>query len=136
MSLIWTTVEMGPYSEGTVRFHKKISVHLNLNGFLKVYQSCSQSHSVTSWTVAQQAPLSMEFSRQEYWSGLPFSFSRIFLTQGPNPGLLHCRQILYRLSHFFNLRLKLSSGETSYSHSVSLPHVFKIILSVLICFVD
>ena len=27
---------------------------------------------VTTWTVAQQAPLSMEFSRQEYWSGLPF----------------------------------------------------------------
>ena len=27
---------------------------------------------VTAWTVAQQAPLSMEFSRQEYWSGLPF----------------------------------------------------------------
>ena len=27
-----------------------------------------------SWTVAHQAPLSMEFSRQEYWSGLPFSF--------------------------------------------------------------
>ena len=24
------------------------------------------------WTVALQAPLSMEFSRQEYWSGLPF----------------------------------------------------------------
>ena len=24
---------------------------------------------VTSWTVARQAPLSMEFSRQEYWSG-------------------------------------------------------------------
>ena len=27
--------------------------------------------SVTPWTVACQAPLSMEFSRQEYWSGLP-----------------------------------------------------------------
>ena len=26
----------------------------------------------TPWTVAQQAPLSMECSRQEYWSGLPF----------------------------------------------------------------
>ena len=26
------------------------------------------------WTVAHQAPLSMEFSRQEYWSGLPFPF--------------------------------------------------------------
>ena len=27
---------------------------------------------VTPWTVAHQAPLSMELSRQEYWSGLPF----------------------------------------------------------------
>ena len=30
----------------------------------------------TPWTVACQPPLSMGFSRQEYWSGLPFSFSR------------------------------------------------------------
>ena len=30
------------------------------------------SDSVTPWTVACQAPLSLEFSRQEYWSGLPF----------------------------------------------------------------
>ena len=28
---------------------------------------------VTPWTVALQAPLSMEFPRQEYWSGFPFS---------------------------------------------------------------
>ena len=27
----------------------------------------------TPWTVAYQAPLSMRFSRQEYWSGLPFN---------------------------------------------------------------
>ena len=27
---------------------------------------------VTPWTVAHQAPLSMGFSRQEHWSGLPF----------------------------------------------------------------
>ena len=27
---------------------------------------------MTPWTVAHQAPLSTEFSRQEYWSGLPF----------------------------------------------------------------
>ena len=26
----------------------------------------------TPWTIASQAPLSMGFSRQEYWSGLPF----------------------------------------------------------------
>ena len=30
---------------------------------------------VTSWTIAYQAPLSVELSRQEYWSGLPFSTS-------------------------------------------------------------
>ena len=30
------------------------------------------SNSVTPWTVACQAPLSMKFSRQEYWGGLPF----------------------------------------------------------------
>ena len=27
---------------------------------------------MTPWTLAHEAPLSMEFSRQEYWSGLPF----------------------------------------------------------------
>ena len=27
---------------------------------------------MTPWTVACQAPLSVEFSRQEYWAGLPF----------------------------------------------------------------
>ena len=35
--------------------------------------SCSgMSDSATPWTVAHQAPLSMGFSRQEYWSGLPY----------------------------------------------------------------
>ena len=29
---------------------------------------------VTPWAVVRQAPLSMEFSRQEYWSGLPFPY--------------------------------------------------------------
>ena len=29
--------------------------------------------SATPWTVAHQAPLSMEFPNQEYWSGLPFT---------------------------------------------------------------
>ena len=30
------------------------------------------SDSATPWTVAHQAPLSMGFSRHEYWSGFPF----------------------------------------------------------------
>ena len=35
--------------------------------------SCSVvSDSVTPWTVAHQAPQSIGFPRQEYWSGLPF----------------------------------------------------------------
>ena len=34
---------------------------------------CSvMSYSATPWTVVPQAPLSIEFSKQEYWSGLPF----------------------------------------------------------------
>ena len=55
--------------------------------------------SVTPWTIAHQAPLSMEFSRQEYWSGCHFLFQGIFPTQGSNLGLPHGRQILYHLSH-------------------------------------
>ena len=57
------------------------------------------SSSVTSdslrppWTVAYQAPPSMEFPRQGYWSGLPFPSPMIFLTQGLNTGLPLCRQM-------------------------------------------
>ena len=43
----------------------------------------------TPWTVACQARLSMEFSRQEYWSGLPFPSPRDLPDQGLNPCLLH-----------------------------------------------
>ena len=39
--------------------------------------SCVQLFA-TPWTLARQAPLSMDFSRREYWSGLPF----------PSPGNL------------------------------------------------
>ena len=35
------------------------------------YNLCACALFVTPWTVARQAPLSMGFSRQEYWSGLP-----------------------------------------------------------------
>ena len=53
------------------------------------------SNTVNPWTVAHQAPLSMGFSRQEYWSGWHSLLQGILPTQGLNPGLLHCRQILY-----------------------------------------
>ena len=38
---------------------------------------------VTPWTVAHQVPLSMGFSRQEYWSGLPFPSPYLVLS-GPS----------------------------------------------------
>ena len=37
----------------------------------------------TAWTIAHQAPLSMGFSQQEYWSKLPFPSPRDL----PNPGI-------------------------------------------------
>ena len=63
---------------------------------------------VTPWIVAYQAPPSVGFSRQEYWrcwrkstggNGGHFLLQGIFPTQGSNPGLPHCRQTLYPLSH-------------------------------------
>ena len=50
--------------------------------------NCAKSLSViwlfvTPWTVAHQAPLSMEFSRQKYWSGLPYLPPEDL----PNPGI-------------------------------------------------
>ena len=58
----------------------------------------------TPWTVACQAPLSMGFSRQEYWSGLPFS----------SPGNQHNMQFLPNLfcSRFFFKEV---------SHSINVP---------------
>ena len=83
--------------------------------FFPVWKCQSLSHVqlfATPWTVAHQAPLSTKFSRQEYWSGLHFPspgkntgagchslLQGIFPTQGSNPGLPHCRQILYHMSH-------------------------------------
>ena len=110
------------------------SVHRRVIGLMKVkVVSCVQLF-VTPRTVARQVPLSMGFSRQEYWSGPPgssvhgilqagilewparflcpwdspgrntgvgchFLLQRIFPAQRSKPGLLHCRRILYHLSH-------------------------------------
>ena len=51
------------------------------------------------WIVACQAPLSMEFSGQEYGSGLSFPTPGDLPDPGIELGLLHCRQLLYHLSH-------------------------------------
>ena len=91
---------------------------------------CMLSHVqlfVTLWTVSCQVPLSMRFSGQEYWSGLPFPSPGIFWTQGLNPcllHLLHCRWILYCLSQQGSFvswvtRLTLLDLGTNWTHTCS-----------------
>ena len=75
-----------------------------LSGLLKVDKENCESLShvqfhVTPWTVAHQAPLVMEFFRQNAGVGSPSLLQGIFPTQGLNPGVPLCRQILYHLSH-------------------------------------
>ena len=59
---------------------------INTDGGL-VIKSCPTL--AMSWNSACQGPLSMGFPRQEYWSGLPFSFPEDLLNPGLNLGLLH-----------------------------------------------
>ena len=54
----------------------------------------------TPWTIALQAPLSMEFSRQECCSVLPFPSLVDFPTQGSNLRLLHWQVVLYHCAAF------------------------------------
>ena len=75
------------------------------------------------WTVACQAPLSMEFSKQEYWSRS--LLQGIFPTQGLNLGPLHCRWILYHLSHqgrLFQRYLVLKTSWWKFETLQTLPY--------------
>ena len=57
--------------------------------FLICVLSCSAvSVSATTWTVAHQVSVSMEFSRQEYWSGLPLSSPGDLPDPGIEPAFL------------------------------------------------
>ena len=51
----------------------------------------------TQWTVACQAPLSMGFSRQEYWSGLPCPSSGDLPKMGIEPMCFECLELAGRL---------------------------------------
>ena len=52
----------------------------------------------TSWTIARQAPLSMGFSRHEYWSGRPFPSPGDLPNSGTEPASLH---LLHWQAQFF-----------------------------------
>ena len=69
---------------------------------------------VTPWTVAHQAPLSMESSRQEYWSGLPYPTSRDL----PNPRIKSGSPVSPALAgRFFTT---VPPGKPSLSYEISL----------------
>ena len=84
------------YKEQDIKFQSKHVCVCMLSCFSHVQLS------VTLWTVAHHAPLSMGFSRQEYWSVLAFPYPGDLPDQGSNLcllRLLHCRCIILPLSH-------------------------------------
>ena len=72
----------------SVHFYKKILKSL----------SCIQLFA-TPWPVAYQASLSMDSPGKNIGVGCRVLLQGIFPTQGLNPGILHCRQMFYPLSH-------------------------------------
>ena len=74
----YITANHQPFKSDLLRFNLHVVMCAQLLSHVLLF--------VNPWTVAHQAPLSMEFSRQEYQSGL--SFPSTFLTQGSNSCLL------------------------------------------------
>ena len=65
---------LSAYKGGTCEVQKTL-VFLKQNFLVFIVQSLSRAQLISTWwTVAGQAIQSMEFSRQEYWSGLPFPY--------------------------------------------------------------
>ena len=64
---------------------------------------------VTPWTVAHQAPLYMKFSRQEYWSGLPFPPLGDLPDPGFEPTSPGLQEESLPLSHLGNPRKEYTS---------------------------
>ena len=72
----------------------------------------------TPWTVACQAALSMRSPGKNTGVGCHSLLQGIFLTQGSNPGLPHCRQMLYPLSHqggMFSQTMKRKKSTVNFS---------------------
>ena len=84
--------------------------------------SCSVvSNSLRPMTVARQAPLSMGILQPRILEWVAIFFSRIFPTQASNPGLPHCRQIPYHLSHQGSLFLSCTLSNKLVHVRVCMP---------------
>ena len=66
--------------------YKGVAAQLGTNMKVKVKSLTCVRLFATPWTVAYQAPLSMGFSRQEHWSGLPFPSPGDLPEPGIEPG--------------------------------------------------
>ena len=73
------------------------------------------SDSATPQATDHQAPLSMGFSGQEYWSGLPFATPGDLLGPGIEPGspVLQADSLLYEPLEFMIWPFRLEWGDTS-----------------------
>ena len=98
---------------------------------------------VTLWTVACQAPLSIRFFRQEYWSGLPCPPPSIFLTQGSNPHLSCLLQWFSGKSSFYCFKKHhfgcciedwLGQNEASHQRAFSLSRSQQVVWLLLFSF--
>ena len=81
----------------------------------------------TPWAIAPQAPLSMGFSRQEYWSGLPFPPPEVLPKEGIEPPssahISHFRWILYLwVTTWEALIACIPPSAKSHIYTLSLPH--------------
>ena len=78
-----------------------IDIYLDedLHMYVCVLSHLVMSHSAIPWTVAPPAPLSMDSPGKNTGVGCRALLRGILSTQESNPGLPHCRWILYRLSH-------------------------------------
>ena len=79
------------------RKHRAYWHVVQANGGGLVTKSCLTL--MTPWTVTCQAPLSWDSPGRNFGVSCHFLLQGIFLTQELNPGLLHCRQILYWLNY-------------------------------------
>ena len=64
------------------RRYQEVTGLLDFPMYMRVQSLSCVQFFATPWTVIHQAPLSMRFSRQQYWSRLPFPVPEAF----PNPG--------------------------------------------------
>ena len=89
--------------------HTQNPIHTRTKGGVLVAKSCPTL--TTPWTVACRLLCPWDIPGKNTAVGCDFLLQRIFPTRGSNPGLPHCKQTLYRLSHQKSLDSILKSRD-------------------------